>query len=67
MYFPVGWPKILSVPAPVRDQEVLKVSFDREKLLFAVLTRQSLGIWFNNVSAANIANSLHCQSFINKS
>lgn len=49
MYFPVGWPKILALPASVTDQDVLKVSFDREKILFSVLTRTSIGIWFNNV------------------
>lgn len=51
MYFPVGWPKILALPHTDREsQQVLKVSFDREKFMFAVVTTNSLGIWFNNVS-----------------
>lgn len=50
MYFPIGWPKILALPTTDRDQVVLKVAFDREKFMFAVLNQDSLGIWFNNVS-----------------
>lgn len=46
MYFPVGWPKILALPG---HQRLLKVSFDREKCMFAVVTNDSVGIWFNNV------------------
>lgn len=49
MYFPVGWPKILALPASGTAQEVLQISFDREKFMIAVVTQDSLGIWFNNV------------------
>lgn len=58
MYFPVGWPKILSLPAAGdRDEEVLQVAFDREKFLFAIVTRQTLGIWFSNVSRPVVVDS----------
>lgn len=46
MYFPVGWPKILALPA---TGTVLRVSFDREKFMFAVLRGNSLEIWFPEV------------------
>ena len=60
MYFPVGWPKILALPSGNGDQKVLRIAFDREKFMFAVVSAESLGIWFNNVSALRFPRPASC-------
>ncbi|XP_070563112.1 guanine nucleotide exchange factor subunit RIC1-like isoform X2 [Ptychodera flava] len=45
MYFPVGWPKLLSLPS--EEEDVLQfVVANRDKTLFAVLTSQAVYVWF---------------------
>lgn len=44
MYFPYGWPRKLFDP----NKNLLKVGFDRVKLLFATLSIDSLTIWYLN-------------------
>ncbi|XP_047001163.1 guanine nucleotide exchange factor subunit Rich [Schistocerca americana] len=45
MYFPIGWPRILNVPrcGPCRIRQVV---CNRDKILFAILTDDSLSVWF---------------------
>ncbi|XP_077981374.1 guanine nucleotide exchange factor subunit RIC1-like [Glandiceps talaboti] len=45
MYFPVGWPKLLSLPTEEGDALQFVVA-NREKSLFAVLTSQAVYIWY---------------------
>lgn len=49
MYFPVGWPKVLSVPE-LGDSIIKQVICNRDKILFAILTDDSLSIWFCKVN-----------------
>ncbi|XP_072019324.1 guanine nucleotide exchange factor subunit RIC1-like [Amphiura filiformis] len=45
MYFPIGWPKHLS--SPTEDGEsIQQVIVNRERNLFAVVTTQSIQIWY---------------------
>lgn len=47
MYYPVGWPRILKLPQEVVS--IRQVINNRDKLLYAVLTDDSLSIWFCKV------------------
>lgn len=49
MYFPIGWPKILDTLS-LGDQIIRKICCDRVKILFTVLTDDSISIWFTKVS-----------------
>lgn len=51
MYFPIGWPKILDTQS-LGDQIIRKICCDRVKILFTVLTDDSISIWFTKVSFA---------------
>uniref|UniRef100_A0A1B0DM67 CNH domain-containing protein n=2 Tax=Phlebotomus papatasi TaxID=29031 RepID=A0A1B0DM67_PHLPP len=46
MYFPVGWPKILDIAETGDSCQLLKICCDRVKILFAILTEDSLRIWY---------------------
>ncbi|XP_059616429.1 guanine nucleotide exchange factor subunit Rich-like [Phlebotomus argentipes] len=46
MYFPVGWPKILDIAETANGCQLLKICCDRVKILFAILTEDSLRIWY---------------------
>lgn len=48
MYFPIGWPKILDTLS-LGDQIIRKICCDRVKILFAILTDDTLAIWFTKV------------------
>lgn len=45
MYFPIGWPKVLRIPE-VSQSNLQQISCNRDRVLFSILTRDSLGIWF---------------------
>ncbi|GLH13764.1 Guanine nucleotide exchange factor subunit Rich [Gryllus bimaculatus] len=45
MYFPIGWPKELNVPE-LGQSRIRKVVCNRDKILFAILTDNTLYIWF---------------------
>lgn len=48
MYFPIGWPRVLKNPEA--GQSVLKqIVHNRDKILFAILTSDSLSVWFCKV------------------
>ncbi len=49
MYFPIGWPKILDTTS-LGDQIIRKICCDRVKILFTVLSDDSISIWFTKVS-----------------
>lgn len=49
MYFPIGWPKVIDV-FDLAEQDIRKICCDRVKILFAVLTDDSLAIFYTNVS-----------------
>ncbi|XP_065331674.1 guanine nucleotide exchange factor subunit Rich isoform X2 [Cloeon dipterum] len=44
MYYPVGWPRVLKLPR--RLLSIRQVVNNRDKLLYAVLSDDSLSIWF---------------------
>ncbi|KAL1501674.1 hypothetical protein ABEB36_006962 [Hypothenemus hampei] len=44
MYFPIGWPKVLRVPHSGRGLRQIKCN--RDRILVAILTDNSLEIWF---------------------
>uniref|UniRef100_A0A7G3B864 Protein RIC1 homolog n=1 Tax=Lutzomyia longipalpis TaxID=7200 RepID=A0A7G3B864_LUTLO len=63
MYFPVGWPKILDIEDTGDKCQLLKICCDRVKILFALLTEESLRIWYSKpcvpiVSHRRNANSI---------
>ncbi|XP_072747704.1 guanine nucleotide exchange factor subunit Rich isoform X1 [Anoplolepis gracilipes] len=43
MFFPVGWPRVLNSSEP---SEINAVVCNRDKILFAVLTKDALTIWY---------------------
>lgn len=45
MYFPIGWPRVLSFPQQGQCS-IRQVICNRDKILFAILTDDSLSIWF---------------------
>lgn len=49
MYYPIGWPKIIDVIG-LNDATIRQICCDRVKILFAILTDDSLAIYYTNVS-----------------
>lgn len=49
MYFAIGWPKILDTLS-FGDQIIRKICCDRVKILTAILTDDTLAIWYTKVS-----------------
>ncbi|KOB76301.1 Uncharacterized protein OBRU01_05986 [Operophtera brumata] len=45
MYFPIGWPKVLK-PLGADNQIIRQIVSNRDKILFASLTDDSLTVWF---------------------
>ncbi|XP_025831130.1 guanine nucleotide exchange factor subunit Rich-like [Agrilus planipennis] len=45
MYFPIGWPKVLKTPE-LGGSSIKQVTCNREKVLFAILTDDTISIWF---------------------
>ncbi|XP_026289117.1 guanine nucleotide exchange factor subunit Rich isoform X1 [Frankliniella occidentalis] len=45
MYFPIGWPRVLSFPQHGQCS-IRQVICNRDKILFAILTDDTLSIWF---------------------
>lgn len=52
MYFPIGWPKAIDVFG-LGAQQIRKICCDRVKILFAILTDDSLAIFYTNVNEQN--------------
>lgn len=60
MYYPVNWPKLVRVPAlgdggrpedvDAEPRRLCQVTCNRDKILIAVLTPDSLVIFFNQVT-----------------
>lgn len=48
MYFPIGWPKVLK-PIGADNQIIRQIVSNRDKILFASLTDDSLTVWFCKV------------------
>lgn len=49
MYFPIGWPKVIKIPES--GQGALKqIKCNRDRILVAILTEDSLAVWFCKVS-----------------
>lgn len=48
MYFPVGWPKVVNIP-DLGQAKLRQIVCNRDKILFAVLSDDSLAIWFCKV------------------
>ncbi|XP_037044247.1 guanine nucleotide exchange factor subunit Rich [Bradysia coprophila] len=55
MYFPHGWPKILDTQS-LGDQIIRKICCDRVKILFTVLTDDSISIWFTKPCVPIVSN-----------
>lgn len=49
MYFPIGWPKVIKIPE-LGQTKLKQIVCNRDKILFAILTDDSLSIWFCKVS-----------------
>lgn len=52
MYFPIGWPKILRTPE-LTDENIIQVVCNRDKILFVVLTDDTISVWFTKVCLFN--------------
>lgn len=46
MFFPIGWPRVLNTIDP---EKITAVVCNRDKILFAVLTTDTLTIWYCKV------------------
>ena len=49
MYYPINWPKVIRIPALV-NPKLSHVVCNRDKILIAVLSNDSLVIFYNKVS-----------------
>lgn len=49
MYFPIGWPKVLNTPE-LGQNSIKQITSNRDRILFAILTDDSLSIWFCKVN-----------------
>lgn len=49
MYFPIGWPKVLKV-LESKQGKLKQVVHNRDKVLFAILTSDTLSVWFCKVN-----------------
>ena len=45
MYYPVGWPRLLQLPQE-RSEPPLRVAANRDRILVAILTTDSILIWY---------------------
>ncbi|KAF5272536.1 hypothetical protein FQA39_LY07860 [Lamprigera yunnana] len=45
MYFPVGWPKVLKLPE-LGQTTIRHITSNRDRILFAILTDDTLALWF---------------------
>ncbi|KAJ8949273.1 hypothetical protein NQ318_022788 [Aromia moschata] len=45
MYFPIGWPKVIKIHE-VGQGIIRQITCNRDRILFAILTDDSLAIWF---------------------
>ncbi|CAH1993437.1 unnamed protein product [Acanthoscelides obtectus] len=45
MYFPIGWPKVIKTPE-LGHGKIKQITCNRDRILFAILTEESLAIWF---------------------
>ncbi|XP_034939930.1 guanine nucleotide exchange factor subunit Rich [Chelonus insularis] len=43
MFFPIGWPRVLN---PTEPEEINAIVCNRDKILFALLTKDTLEIWY---------------------
>lgn len=57
MYYPIGWPRQVDLIG-LGGQTIRKLCCDRVKILFAVLTDESLAVYYTNVCSI----SLHLQN-----
>lgn len=48
MYFPIGWPKILDT-LNLKNSVICKISCDRVKILLAIITDDTIAIWYTKV------------------
>lgn len=48
MYFPIGWPKVLKT-AELGQGIIKQIKCNRDRILFSILTYDSLAIWFCKV------------------
>uniref|UniRef100_T1J6Q4 CNH domain-containing protein n=1 Tax=Strigamia maritima TaxID=126957 RepID=T1J6Q4_STRMM len=46
MYFPIGWPKYLTIPQD-KQTKIKHIACHRDKIIFAVITEDSVAIWFS--------------------
>lgn len=49
MYFPIGWPKVVKIP-DLGQAKLRQIVCNRDKILFAILSDDSLAIWFCKVN-----------------
>lgn len=49
MYFPIGWPKVIKIPELDKNDNIKEITSNRDRILFAILTDDSLAIWFCKV------------------
>ncbi|KAJ3617833.1 hypothetical protein MTP99_006923 [Tenebrio molitor] len=45
MYFPIGWPKVIKI-SELGQRSIKQITCNRDRILFAILTDDSLAIWF---------------------
>lgn len=50
MYFSIGWPRVINCSY----KNIRKISCDRVKILFTILTDDTLAIWYTKVSAVRV-------------
>ncbi|XP_011308460.1 guanine nucleotide exchange factor subunit Rich [Fopius arisanus] len=43
MFFPIGWPRVLNTSC---TSSIIAITCNRDKILFAIVTRSSLAIWY---------------------
>lgn len=43
MFFPIGWPRVLNL---ANSNDVNAIACNRDKILFAILTRDTLAVWY---------------------
>lgn len=60
MYYPIGWPKIIDLVG-LNEQIVREVCCDRVKILAAILTDDTIAIYYTRVSV-NVINVNAIQS-----
>lgn len=49
MYFPIGWPKVLKLPE-LGQTTIKQITSNRDRILFAILTDDSVALWFCKVT-----------------